>query len=282
MTRGRWWGGIVVTVLAVAVLLAGQGPVRQAQAAESKAGVQLFIDGRMVASFQEVSGLGMELTVDEAVCRVDGKDDDCDGLATEAWQAEVLTALWQLSAAADELERGAWAASRGRHETAKNAIGNIRGLVVQTQGTLQDAGQSLKTRHDTVKNAIGNIRAAVRAVSTVTAEQEGFDQTQVRAMQAAANTLTGLAGGYRHVYRPGRPVYGNITLRGAVGTVPASSLPEWFREGTERKSGSIVILDNSGKEARRYNLFECWPVRFATSQMAEEIEFAVERVEPAR
>ncbi|MDF2628049.1 MAG: T4-like virus tail tube protein gp19 [Symbiobacteriaceae bacterium] len=282
MANVKTWGATVAAVMLAAALVIGQGPARLAEAAENESRVQLLIEGRLVASFQEISGLGPEMSVDEAICRADSKDDDCDDLSTEAWQAEMLTALWQLSAAADELERGMWAASRARHDTAKNAIGNIRARVAQTEGALQDTAQSLKSRHDTAKNIIGNIRAVVRVISTITADEEGVDQDQVKVMQAAAETLTGLANGYRHTYRPGRPVYGNITFRGAVGSLTDTSLLEWFKEGAERKSGSIIYLDRSGKEVARYNLFEAWPVRFESTHIVEEIEFVVERVERAR
>ncbi|HWI66028.1 MAG TPA: phage tail protein [Symbiobacteriaceae bacterium] len=279
MTKLRMWGVIPVVVVLAAALLAGPAPARLAEAAEAGAGAQLLIDGRVVGSFQEVSGLEIEVTAVEAVCRIGGPDDDCDGVATEQWQGDVLAALWQLSAAADDLERGLWGSSRARHDTAKNAIGNIRARVAQTEGALQDSAQSLKTRHDTVKNAIGNIRAAVRAVTTVTGNDEGVTQAELKSMQDAALTLTHLAEGYRHTYRPGRPVYGNITLKGPVGSLSDPRLLDWFKDPAQRKSISIIFLDRSGKRAARYNLFECWPVRFASSELVEEIEFAVERVE---
>lgn len=282
MAKVKVWGAIAAAVILAAAFVLGQGPTRLAEAAETQSGVQLLIDGRVVASFQEVSGLGMEVEAEEAVCRIDGKDDDCDGLSAEAWQAEVLTALWQLSAAADELERGMWASSRASHDTAKNAIGNIRARVAQTEGALHDSSQSRKNRHESVKNAIGNIRAVVRALSSITADEEGVDQEQVRAMQAAAEALNRLATGYRVKYRPGRPVYGNITLRGPVGSLTDTSLLAWFTEGAERKSGSVIFHDRSGKEVARYNLFEAWPVRFESTHAAEEIEFVVERVERSR
>lgn len=282
MAKVRLWGGVLVTFILAAALVLGQGPARQAEAAETGAMVRLLIDGSVVATFQEVSGLGMERTADEAVCRVDGPDDDCDGVATEEWQAQVLAALWQLSAAADELEQNMWASSKTRHDTAKNAIGNIRARVAQTGETLQDPTQSLKARHDTVKNAIGNIRAAVRAVTVVTANEEGVSKDQVKAMQAAVNTLGGLAENYRLKYRPGRPVFGNITLKGPVGSLTDTRLLEWFQGEAQRKSGSIILLDRSGKEVARYNFLEGWPVRFASTHIVEEIEIAVERVERAR
>lgn len=278
MTRARLWGAILATVLLAGAVLLGQWPARPVQAAEGKAGVQLLIDGRVVGSFQEVSGLGMEVEAVEAVCTSDGRDDDCDGVTTEMWQSDVLTALWQLGAAAEELEKNAWASSRARHDIAMNAIRNIKARVASTESALQDPTQTLKTRHDTVKNSIGNIRALVRVINTTTANEEGVDPAQVKAMQTASATLNGLAERSVVRKRPGRTTYSNITLRGPVG-----SLTDWsLMSRTDRKSGSIIYLDRDGKEVARYNLFECWPVSFSSTHIVEEIEFVVERVERAK
>lgn len=281
MLKVKLWGTMVAAVLLAALVLTGQGPAREAQAAENRGGAQLLIDGRQVASFTEVTGLDIQVEALEAVCTSDGRDDDCDGIATEAWQAQVLTALWQLDAVAAELERGAWASSRSKHDTAKNAIGNVRAIIVQTEGAVQDATQSLKTRHDTVKNAIGNIRAAVRALSDITVNEEGVDRAPVKAMQETAAKLTVLADNYHVRKRPGRVKYGNITLRGAAGSTDPAVL-EWLQGGAQRKSVSIIFMDTTGKETARYNLFECWPVSFSATEAIEKIEIAVEKVERAR
>jgi phage tail-like protein len=89
--------------------------------------------------------------------------------------------------------------------------------------------------------------------------------------------------------RPGRTKYSNIVLK--RGYVTSDELWKW-RKGvidgkTERKSGSIILCDDEGKEVLRYNFFEAWPCKWkgfeldgkGNDAMAEEIELAVERLE---
>ena len=61
------------------------------------------------------------------------------------------------------------------------------------------------------------------------------------------------------------------------------------RNESERKSGSVIILDRSGGEVLRYNFFEAWPTRWKApsldskgdTHMIEELEFVVEKIERA-
>ena len=91
--------------------------------------------------------------------------------------------------------------------------------------------------------------------------------------------------------RPGRTRYSNIVLK--RGFVNSDEFWRWRKaviDGRlERKSGSIILLDDSGGEVIRYNFYEGWPCvwkgfdldgRGADSSV-EEIEIAVERMERA-
>ena len=59
------------------------------------------------------------------------------------------------------------------------------------------------------------------------------------------------------------------------------------RNKSERKSGSVIVLDKSGSEILRYNFYEAWPTRWKApsldskgdTHMIEELELVVERVE---
>ena len=61
------------------------------------------------------------------------------------------------------------------------------------------------------------------------------------------------------------------------------------RNESERKSGSVIVLDRAGDEVLRYNFYEAWPVRWKApsldskggTRMIEELELVVERVERA-
>lgn len=89
--------------------------------------------------------------------------------------------------------------------------------------------------------------------------------------------------------RPGRAKYGDITLK--RGYVEDQSLYKWFMavaEGkVQRKSVSIILLNNNGDEVVRYNLFEAWPSKWkgfsldgkADDVSVEEITFCVEKWE---
>lgn len=91
--------------------------------------------------------------------------------------------------------------------------------------------------------------------------------------------------------RPGRARYGNIVLRRGETRTP--DLWNWFKtvlDGrAERRSGSVIVLDDERSEALRYNFFEGWPCRWKGLEMAtdrpgtlvEELEIAVERIERA-
>jgi phage tail-like protein len=92
--------------------------------------------------------------------------------------------------------------------------------------------------------------------------------------------------------KPGRTTYANITLeRGFTAT---DDLWQWrknIEDGLiDRRSGSIIILDNDGEtEVARYNFYEGWPCKWYVPDMdadqsgmaIEKIEIAVEKVERA-
>jgi phage tail-like protein len=64
--------------------------------------------------------------------------------------------------------------------------------------------------------------------------------------------------------RPGRVTYPDITLRwGVADTAWARQLVEWHltvvNNAIERRNGSIVLLDDAGREAERWNFFSAWP-----------------------
>ena len=89
--------------------------------------------------------------------------------------------------------------------------------------------------------------------------------------------------------RPGRTKYSNIVLK--RGYVASDELWTWRKkvmDGTvERKSGSVILCNDSGEPIMRYNFFEAWPVKWkgftldgkGTDSVVEEIELVIERLE---
>ena len=89
--------------------------------------------------------------------------------------------------------------------------------------------------------------------------------------------------------RPGRAHYANIVLK--RGYIDTAELWVWMNQvldgKIERKSGSIILLDDSHGEINRYNFYEAWPCRWKGFEFdaggvgvsVEELEIAVERIE---
>jgi len=89
--------------------------------------------------------------------------------------------------------------------------------------------------------------------------------------------------------RPGRTTFSNIVLK--RGYINSDALWNWYKavmDGVvERKSGSIISLDDRGDEIIRYNFFDAWPCRWkgmefdtsSNSALVEEIELVVEKIE---
>lgn len=284
MQRNRW---LVIALGLVLVMVLGFLPRQGAMAQEmgGAASAQLVIGGKVVGSFTEVSGLDIQVEVLEVVCqaRTDGRDDDCDGIAAETWQADLLTSLWGIEAVLAELEGQAWLSSRAKHDIAMNAIRNIKARIHETTHTIQQGG-SLQARHDTSKNAIGNIRALYRVLGDVGVNEPGVNAAALREMGRRIDALEKLAAQRTIRKKPGRTTYANITLEARVGQ--NQELAAWWNEMAsgkiDRKSGSIIYLDREGNEVLRYNFFEAWPVSMSTSMAVEKIELAVEKVERAR
>ena len=89
--------------------------------------------------------------------------------------------------------------------------------------------------------------------------------------------------------KPGRTTYANLVLE--RGYTASDDLWQW-RKGIEegrvdRRSGSIIVLDQNFEEVARYNFYEGWPCKWEAPPMdaessgmaIEKVELAVERLE---
>ena len=91
--------------------------------------------------------------------------------------------------------------------------------------------------------------------------------------------------------RPGRAKFGDVTLK--KGYIVTPELQEWWkaaRDGQyDRRDISIILHDNAMGEARRWNLYGCWPKQWKVNAfdgkgndvVTEEITFVVEEMEIA-
>lgn len=88
--------------------------------------------------------------------------------------------------------------------------------------------------------------------------------------------------------RPGRTKFSNLTLKRGYADKEMVKLWEWRKKvmdgKVERRSGSVILQNDHGKEIARYNFSEAWPCKWkgwsldgkGTDTVVEEIELAVE------
>ncbi|MEK3881871.1 phage tail protein [Paenibacillus sp. PL2-23] len=96
-------------------------------------------------------------------------------------------------------------------------------------------------------------------------EQAGF--SEVTGFEASINVIEYREGNELTTPRklPGLTKYGNITLK--WGTTESMELYEWLLEcveGTiERKTITIIALDEEGNDVATWQVIEAWPVRYS-------------------
>jgi len=84
---------------------------------------------------------------------------------------------------------------------------------------------------------------------------------------------------------PGLIKYGNITLK--WGITNSMDMYNWYKEAIldskfngARKNISILLLDEEGNEANRWNFVNCWPTKYnAPDTNATTSEIAIEEME---
>jgi len=70
---------------------------------------------------------------------------------------------------------------------------------------------------------------------------------------------------------PGLTKYGNITLK--RGVTDSQVIYQWHKDiidgkiGDKRKSVSIVVIDEAGKDKARFVVSECWPTKYDPSDL---------------
>ena len=70
---------------------------------------------------------------------------------------------------------------------------------------------------------------------------------------------------------PGMTKYGNITLK--RGVTDSQVIYQWHKDivdgkiGDKRKSVTIVVIDEAGKDKARFVVSECWPTKYDPSDL---------------
>jgi phage tail-like protein len=115
--------------------------------------------------------------------------------------------------------------------------------------------------------------------------------SEVSGLETEIEVIEYRSGGEPSLLRklPGLRKYGNITLK--RGVAQSDDLWQWHKAAldgnVERRSGSIVLLEDSREEAARWNFFEAWPSKYSgpvlratSSEVAIELlTLACERIE---
>ena len=113
--------------------------------------------------------------------------------------------------------------------------------------------------------------------------------SEVSGLESETDIINFYDGNARLRKRPGPTKYTNIIFK--RGFTNSEELWNWRKsvvDGTvNRKSGSIIILDESKQEIMRYNFFEAWPCRWKSAVLdasdngliVEELEISVEKIE---
>ena len=90
---------------------------------------------------------------------------------------------------------------------------------------------------------------------------------------------------------PGLRKYANITLK--RGVIQSDDLWQWHKEAldgkVERRSGSIILLEDNREEAIRWNFYKAWPSKYegpvlhamSNAVAIETLTLACERIEIA-
>jgi phage tail-like protein len=109
---------------------------------------------------------------------------------------------------------------------------------------------------------------------------------QVTGFDSSIDLIEHREGGDNSTVRkiPGRATFSNIQLR--WGMTDELELYQWHRNVlngvSDRRNGSIVMLDRQRQEVARWNFVRAWPVRYdGPDANAEQSDIAIEAVELA-
>lgn len=93
-------------------------------------------------------------------------------------------------------------------------------------------------------------------------------------------TTTGVNWDFR-TYAPGDAHFGKATFRSRA-SKNSKELLQWLQDASEgknvRKNISVIILNKKGEEARRWNLMECFPIKYDPGDYSPSSTTSVETI----
>jgi hypothetical protein len=117
----------------------------------------------------------------------------------------------------------------------------------------------------------------------------GLPETSANALEVQIDDLTidlremttGLDVEYR-LYGPGAAHWGQAKFTSACTLGGSKELQAWFSDAAKgkniRKNITVTLLKRDGSEGRRYNLFECFPVRWDAGDYSPSSTVKVETI----
>ena len=152
----------------------------------------------------------------------------------------------------------------GRQTDLPNAATKGKGVNENSYEVLENGAGKFKIEIDGAATASAN-------VESITMEDLVIDEREM---------TTGADWDYR-VYGPGDAHYGSITIRSRVGK-DSKELYQWWQDTSRgkdiRKNISVIALKRDGSEARRYNWFECFPMKYQPFVLDGSTRLAVEEI----
>jgi phage tail-like protein len=132
--------------------------------------------------------------------------------------------------------------------------------------------------YEILENGAGKFKVDIDGCATASANVESITVEDLVIDEREMST--GADWDFR-VYGPGDAHYGHITVRARVGK-DSKELYQWWLDCSQgkniRKNISVISLKRDGTEARRWNLFETFPVRWDAGEYSPSSNVAVETI----
>ncbi|GIW72540.1 MAG: hypothetical protein KatS3mg102_2082 [Planctomycetota bacterium] len=132
--------------------------------------------------------------------------------------------------------------------------------------------------YEILENGAGKFKIEIDGCPTASANVESITIEDL--VVDEREMTTGADWDYR-VYGPGDAHYGTIRVRARVGR-NSTELYQWWLDCSQgkniRKNMSVIALKRDGTEARRWNIFECFPITWDPGDFSPTSNVACETI----